>query len=194
MAENITADRLRELIEYDPLTGQFRWAISRHGVRAGDLCGRLSVLGYREIGVEYRLYRANRLAWLYMTGEWPAGDVDHINRDKADNRWCNLRLATRSQNSANVAKAARRGESDYLGVTFDKSRGKWRAQIRIGGRKVNLGRYADPIEAARAYDEAACMEFGEFAELNFRRADEIIGHPNREGVSAALGGSARQGR
>lgn len=185
MANNLTAERLRELVDYNPETGEFVWiARGRPACRAGDPCGRISRQGYHEIGIEYRLHRANRLAWLYMTGEWPDRDVDHINRDKADNRWCNLRLATRSQNSANVALAARRNTSGFLGVTFDKSRNKWRAQIRIGGRKVNLGRFTDPVEAAKAHDAAAWQEFGDFAELNFGRPDASIEHPDRQGVRA----------
>lgn len=186
MAKELTAERLRELIEYDPETGAFTWAArSRPGVRVGDPCGRISHHGYHEIGVEYSLRRANRLAWLYMTGEWPDGDVDHINRDKADNRWCNLRLATRSQNSSNVDPARRRNTSGFIGVTFDKARDKWRAQIRIDGRKVNLGRFSDPVEAAKAHDDAARKAFGEFAELNFGGASANIEHPNREGVCTA---------
>lgn len=186
MANEITAERLKELVEYDPDTGEFVWIVkARPACRVGDLCGRISRQGYHEIGLDYRLYRANRLAWLYMTGEWPDRDVDHINRVKSDNRWSNLRLATRSQNSANVDVALRRGTSGYLGVTFDKSRDRWRAQIRIGGRKVNLGRYTDPVEAARVYDDAAWREFGEYAELNFGRPDARIEHPDSQGVRPA---------
>lgn len=186
MANEIDATRLRQLVHYNPESGLFTWiAYSRPGVRVGDNCGRISRQGYHEIRLDYRLYRANRLAWLYMSGEWPTSDVDHINRDKADNRWCNLRIATRSQNSANVALSARRSTSGYLGVTFDKSREKWRAQIRLAGRKVNLGRYNDPVEAAKVYDAAAEREFGQFAELNFGRDNALTVHPNSEGVHTA---------
>jgi hypothetical protein len=185
MAKELTAQRLRELLHYDPETGVFTWvAMSRPGVRVGDRCGRVSRLGYREIGVEYGLRRANRLAWLYMTGEWPSGDVDHINRDKLDDRWCNLRLATRSQNSANVALRPN-STSGFIGVTFDKARDKWRAQIRIAGRKVNLGRFASAEEAARAYDAAALKEFGEFAELNFGSDNGNTINPDSQGVRPA---------
>lgn len=191
MANKLTADRLRELVDYDPETGAFVWIVkSRPACRVGDPCGRISRQGYHEIGLDYVLHRANRLAWLYMTGEWPDRDVDHINRNKSDNRWANLRLATRSQNSANVSIAQRRNTSGYLGVTFDKSRDKWRAQIRIKGRKVNLGRFACPIEAAKAHDAAAWREFGEFAELNFGRDDARTKHPDREGICSASGSSA----
>lgn len=184
MAKELTAQRLRELVHYDPETGVFTWiAASRPGVRIGDRCGRVSRLGYREIGVEYGLRRANRLAWLYMTGEWPDGDVDHINRDKLDDRWSNLRLATRSQNMANVALRSN-STSGFIGVTFDKARGKWRAQIRIDGRKVNLGRYATAEEAARVYDAAAVDSFGGFAQLNFGSEHGDTGDPDRKGICA----------
>lgn len=119
-----------------------------------------------------------------MTGEWPDGDVDHINRDKLDDRWCNLRLATRSQNSANVA-LRRHSTSGFIGVTFDKPRNKWRAQIRIDGRKVNLGRYVTAEEAARVYDAATLKEFGEFAELNFGSDNGDTVNPDSKGVFTA---------
>jgi hypothetical protein len=93
-------------------------------------------------------------------------DVDHINGNGLDNRKCNLRIATRSQNLANTG-AHSHNKSGYKGVSFDKSKGKWRAQITKEGRCRNLGRFSDPIEAAKRYDEAAKKLHGEFAYLNF---------------------------
>lgn len=178
--KELTQARLKELLHYDPDTGEFTWvAQSRPGVRVGDVCGRTSVYGYREIGVEYRLHFAHRLAWLYMTGAWPTSEIDHENRCRSDNRWSNLRLANRVQNSAN--QGIRVSNSTGLhGVVWDKERGKWRAQIRIGGKKTNLGRFSTAEEAAAAHDRAALAEFGEFAHLN-RHAS----NPDAEGVPPA---------
>lgn len=160
---NLTQSLLKELVYYSPETGVFTWAKSRPGCRKGDACGRISVQGYHEIGIRGRLWRANRLAFIYMTGEEPPAnlDVDHINRDTLDNRWSNLRVATRSQNMANTALDAR-NTSGASGVTWDKARNKWRAQLRVNGRKTNLGRFETREQAIAKVEEAARAQWGEF--------------------------------
>lgn len=168
---SLTTARLKELLSYDPESGDFIWSGHRRvGVRIGAVCGRISRHGYREICVDRVLHRANRLAWLYMTGEWPALSVDHINRNKADDRWCNLRLATNSENAANQC-VRKSNVSGFVGVSWCADRQKWAAQIRIAGRKTNLGRFATAEEAAKAYDRAAFAAFGGFANLNFDNPD-----------------------
>ncbi len=159
----LTQSLLKELVYYSPETGGFVWAKSRPGCRKGDACGRISQFGYHEIGIRGRLWRANRLAFIYMTGEEPHAhlDVDHINGDRADNRWCNLRVATRSQNMANT-RIDPRNTSGSAGVTWDKSRNKWRAQLRVNGKKTNLGRFDTREEAASKVEEAARAQWGEF--------------------------------
>ena len=135
-------------------------------MQVGKICGRISTKhGYREIGIDFQLIRAHRLAFLYMTGQWPIDQVDHINNDKTDNRWCNLREANRSQNCANQGLKKNHG-NQFIGVVWDKPRNKWRAQIRINGRKVNLGRFVNIEEAKAARNKAARETFGEFARLN----------------------------
>src|ERR1700719_1662744 len=100
--EAIDDDRLRELLSYDPETGVFRWLVrKRQNVKAGDVAGSFDGCGYCKISIDRRAYKAHRLAWLYMTGEWPPAEIDHINMNRADNRFANLRLATRHQNMAN---------------------------------------------------------------------------------------------
>lgn len=158
----ITQTQLKDVIDYDPGTGRFTWARSRPACRKGDECGRIGKDGYREIGVLGTLYRANRLAVLYMTGEMPADKwVDHKNRNKADNRWCNLRVATPSQNMANVERRVN-NTSGRSGVTWDAARGKWRAQIRIGGVKKSLGRFVTKEEAIARVQSVAVAQWGEF--------------------------------
>jgi hypothetical protein len=85
----LTAERLRELLNYDPDTGVFTWRVRPvHSHRVGDIAGSVrTTRGYRLIGVAGRVYKAHRLAWLYMMGEWPKDQIDHINRDPSDNRF-----------------------------------------------------------------------------------------------------------
>lgn len=161
--KTLTQQRLMELVSYAPESGIFTWAKSRPACRRGDPCGRISVHGYHEVGIDGRLWRANRLAVLYMTGALPSPDmdVDHINRDPADNRWNNLRLASRSQNMANIARSAK-NTTGAKGVVWDGARKKWRAQIRINGVKTNLGRFDTMDQASVAVDAAARTQWGEF--------------------------------
>lgn len=157
----LTADELRALVCYDPDTGVFTWRVGRPGCRAGDRCGRVNQWGYQEIGIKGRLTPAHRLAVLYVTGEWPNGVVDHINRIRADNRWANLRVGTHQQNCWN---AGPRGI--IKGVSWDKAKRKWLAQARIDGVKRNLGRFAcigDAIKAHRAAVKDAHGTFAAFA-------------------------------
>lgn len=155
----VTQARLRHLVAYDPETGIFRWKMPRPACRPGDECGRIGRYGYREICVDGRLWPAHRLAFIYMLGECP-DEIDHANRDKADNRWANLRGCTSQQNAGN-SLARRCGGTK--GVHFDASRAKWCAQIRDAGKKKNLGRFDTKAQAAAAYNQAARRVFGEFA-------------------------------
>lgn len=158
----LTQEVLRELVNYEPETGRFTWKASRPACRPGDECGRISSHGYREIGILGKLHHAHRLAVLYMTGHMPSHSVDHINRNRQDNRWCNLRCATQSENMANVV-VRKNNTSGVSGVTWDASRKKWRAQIRLNGRKKNLGRFNDLAAAEAAVKTAAREQWGEFA-------------------------------
>lgn len=93
MTRLITAERLRQLLAYDPATGIFRWKISTNGrVKAGDVAGHISSVGYRRICIDERFYQASRLSWLYVTGSWPRGRVRRVNGILDDNRWTNLCL------------------------------------------------------------------------------------------------------
>lgn len=158
----VTQAHLKSVLSYDPETGEFVWTAKRRSVRVGGVCGRINRYGYREIGVGGALHQAHRLAFLYMTGEMPPSSVDHINGKRDDNRWCNLRAATQSQNMANVG-VRRTNSSGIPGVVWDRDRNKWRAQLRIDGRKKNLGRF-DTVEEARvAVFTAAREQWGDFA-------------------------------
>lgn len=145
-----TADQLRELIGYDPATGIFTRLVSTSSnARAGTEAGTTRRDGYREVKIAGRPYLSHRLAWLHFYGVWPEGELDHINGDPSDNRIANLRPATRGENMQNLRGANRNNLSGMLGVTTDR-RG-WRANIKLGDRRVNLGTFDTPQEAHAAY-------------------------------------------
>lgn len=161
----LTQERLRELLDYNPETGIFRWRkdMRRGGIKAGSIAGRVRAKDGRcEIWVQGRLYIAARLAWLYVYGEWPNLDVEHRDVDSTNNRISNLRLATRSQNNGNVPARAR-NKSGYKGVHWGKSHGKWVAMIQFQHKHKNLGLFDRIEDAAAAYQTAARELFGEFA-------------------------------
>ena len=150
MAKNdLTAERLRELLHYDPQTGDFTWHVERYKVRRGDIAGYKNTSGYLVIGVDRFLYRAHRLAWLYMTGTWPANDIDHKDGTKLNNAFDNLRDVTKSMNSQNTHKANNDSLCGLLGV--GKQGPSWRAQIRVDGKNIRLGHFKTPELAHQAY-------------------------------------------
>jgi hypothetical protein len=163
--EFLTAEALRELLAYDPETGEFVWLKSpRNSVPKGAVAGSLNGRGYTCITALGKVYRAHRLAWLHVYGSWPADDIDHINGEPTDNRIANLREATRSQNQAN-SRIRKDNSSGSKGVIWERRRQKWEAQIRVNGKRRHLGYFTCKEEAARAYAAAAKQAFGEFARL-----------------------------
>ncbi len=149
----LSATRLREVLRYDPGTGLFTWLVSPSSqVRAGDIAGSLDKRhGYIYIGIDGRLHFAHRLAWLYMTGAWPIRKIDHRNTVKNDNRFDNLRDVTQRVNLQNQIGPRSNSSSGYLGVAWDKARGKWISHIKTDGRQKFLGRFDDPAAAHAAY-------------------------------------------
>lgn len=159
----ISAEEARQLLSYNPETGTFTWRVGRRGTaRVGSVAGRPNGRGYFRIRIYGRRYCAHRLAWLLTHEVWPENQIDHINGRRDDNRLCNLRLATRSENTRN-AKRRSDNTSGFKGVGFHKAQGKWRARIKIDGRRKDLGRFDTPEEAHAAYCKAAAELHGEFA-------------------------------
>ena len=157
-----TAEDLQERFIYDPDTGEFRLR------KNGKLVGTSSApSGYIILCYNWRNYSAHRVAYLIMTGDWPEDEIDHINRDTRDNRWVNLRPATKSQNLQNrpAHNRIKPTTSRFKGVCRIKE--KWCAQICSDGRKRRIGVFESEIDAARAYDDQARKLHGEFAYLNF---------------------------
>lgn len=151
---DLTSARLRALLSYDPKTGEFRWLVSRPNTCIGAIAGKLSAKGYREIRVLGAHYRAQRLAFLYMNGSLPAADlvVDHINGERADNRWCNLRLLSGAENQQN-RKLTSRSRTGRLGVALVKDK-YFVANIRIKGVVHYLGCFKTLDAASSAYSQA----------------------------------------
>jgi hypothetical protein len=155
MQRELTAERLRELLSYDPETGVFTWRVTRGGgAQVGSVAGAIDRHGYRHIKLDYRLYRAHRLAWLYVYGAFPSKELDHINRLRDCNAISNLREATRSENGQNKVLQAN-NTSGFKGVSWDKRARKWAAQIALNGKNKFLGRFSTPHEAHLTYLAAA---------------------------------------
>ena len=152
---------LKRILRYSKQTGQFIWRVkySRKVVK-GNVAGGLNVAGYVVIGIDGRTYYAHRLAWFYVTGEWP-NQIDHRNGNRADNQWSNLRLATHQQNILN-AKKCQANTSGFKGVSWHKGAGKWSAYIILDGKKRHLGLYETPELAHLSYVNAATAAQPEF--------------------------------
>jgi hypothetical protein len=162
MAKSIhtTPQRLREVLHYCRDTGVFSWKVHRRKVRAGTIAGTPDRDGYINIKIDGFLYRAHRLAWLYVFGNWPTAQIDHINGDRNDNRLSNLREATVTENSRNARKKSN-NKSGRKGVFWQD--GRWCAQIKIGGKSTHIGRFDSLDDASAAYLRAAEKHFGSFA-------------------------------
>ncbi len=145
----VSQKRVLELLNYDPSTGHFKWL---QGPRSGMPAGGDNGQGYIVMTIDGQKYRAHRLAFLYMTARWPIYEVDHINGIRSDNQWSNLRNCTNKENTQNQRKPHRHGTSGFLGVRKSKSR--YRADISIDGRKVNIGYFDTPALAHDAYVKA----------------------------------------
>ena len=146
----IAQSRLKELLHYDPDTGDFTWLVQAGRIRIGDIAGSQHSRGYRDIRVDGKSYYAHRLAWLWMTGAWPVAGMDHRNGVRDDNRWGNLREATSAENQQNRA-TNNNNKCGFTGVCWCRQRRKWRAYINISGRNKYLGLFTTPEAAHEAY-------------------------------------------
>lgn len=154
--------RLREVLDYEPTTGVFRWrvAIGRR-VQAGNVAGTLHPKGYRQITIDARKYRAPRLAWFYVHGCWPKNQIDHMNGNRDDNRIENLRDVTSSENLQNQRRAYSSSTTGFLGVSTHRK--KFQARIMLDGKNRHLGTFPTPEAAhvvylaAKRRLHAACM-------------------------------------
>lgn len=179
-----TAEFFRQILDYDPETGIFKWrqrssemfkdhgrgkssgnCARWNGRFAGQVIRKKNADGYIQICIMGKFYMASRIAWLIMTGKWPSHEIDHVNCDPSDNRFCNLREATRSLNCAN-RRAWRNNVSRRKGVSWHKVTGKWAARICVNGKQRHIGLFETAEAAAAAYSKAAKASFGEFAKAS----------------------------
>lgn len=156
--DKIAYERLRDLVDYNPETGEF----TKRPTRIGWTCGKRNGYRYRVVAVEGKNYLENILAWFFMTGQWPPVGliVDHKNGDATDNKWGNLRLATPSGNQQNRARINKNNTSGLTGA-YKKRKGDthW---FSVRGKRY-LGKFATKEEAHEAYRKAVLEEFGDFA-------------------------------
>lgn len=161
---NITAELLHKIFAYED--GELRWKQpTGPRVKAGDVAGQaLSSHGYKTVQLFGKTHKAHQLIYV-MFHDAKAGEIDHINGNRSDNRIENLRVVTRSQNCSNQ-RIQTRSTSGFKGVTFLKKNQVWRARIKTQQKEIYLGSFANKEDAAHAYNQAAIHHFGVFAKTN----------------------------
>lgn len=148
----LTQKLLKDNFFYDPKTGLFTRLVNLGKYKAGTIAGWKSCRGYIHIKFKNKEYKAHRLAWFYKTGCWP-NTIDHINHNKSDNSWVNLRNVTIQENQMNKPLPIL-NTSGVIGVCWHKKKNKWVAKIRYNGKHVHLGAFADLNDAAKARKSA----------------------------------------
>lgn len=150
---DLNVDRLRSVLDYDPETGALRWRSRYTNAIPADMsAGYVDQKGYVGVQVFGKAYDAHRLAWAIHYGQFPAGQIDHINGDRSDNRIVNLRDVPSAENQKNT-KIDKRNKSGVSGVRFRADRANWEASIRVSGKLIHLGRFAvfaDAVAARKA--------------------------------------------
>ncbi len=157
----IKQSELKELLDYNPDTGIFIWKVKSTYKKIGDIAGYEAQDGYVRIKIKSIYYTAHKLAWIYSYNENPEL-IDHINLKKNDNRICNLRKATKSQNQYNKA-IQKNNTSGIKGVNWNCNAKKWMAITTINGKNKNLGYFDDIALAEKTVIEARLKHHGEFA-------------------------------
>ena len=147
----MTQEKLKDILHYNPDTGTFIWKINRGRIKLGDIAGRLS--RYIQIGYNNKKYAAHRLAWLYVYGKMPDGEIDHINHEKTDNRILNLRDSTREEQAQNMVQR-KDNRSGTTGVGFRRDANKWHARITVDKKQMHIGYYFTKEEAIVARKKA----------------------------------------
>lgn len=160
----ITALELRERLQYDPNTGRWLWLKCARASWQGRPAGSLDAKGYWVIKIDGKSYKASRLAYLYMTDDWPTEEMDHIDGTSWNDAWINLRPASRTENIQN-RRQRDDNTSGVVGVFWNEANQRWIAQID----KTYLGSFTSLEEARAVRDSAAKKLHGDFAVLNNER-------------------------
>ncbi len=148
--KNLTQERLKELLHYDPETGVFIWIKTlSNRIGNGEVAGTVNNVGYRIISIDYSFYLASRLAWFYVEGYWPEYEIDHKDRIRHNDKWENLRHVSHQCNMRNC-KIQRNNTSGITGVWWDEKCQKWRVRIMISGKHFHIGYFNSKINAAKA--------------------------------------------
>ena len=148
----MTQEELKELLTYDQETGVFYWNVPVGHLKAGSKAGSIALCGYVKIRIKNSLYKAHRLAWIYVHGSIGNYQIDHINMIKSDNRLSNLRICSSRLNAQNKKVAQKNNKSGFLGVCVRGD--KFDARIQVGGKKFQLGTFRTKEEAHKAYVNA----------------------------------------
>lgn len=156
-------EKAKELLSYNDITGEFCWKASRGRVKSGDIAGTLSGKGYLQVSILGKRLYLHRVAWYFVHGEEPAETIDHINRNKTDNRVSNLRKASKAENNKNVIFRSD-NSSGHRGVRFKN--GRWISFIQIDGKPRYLGSFSSLKEASEEYATAAKRIYGNFSPFN----------------------------
>lgn len=151
---DLTCEQLRAALDYNAETGEFRWKIKRYRSEIGSVAGGLHGGGYASIGLYGGRYAAHRLAWLYVHGNWPIGQIDHLNGDRSDNRLCNLRDVSQQTNLQNRRIVRKDSVTGILGAYVDRRTGRFNSKIMVDGKYIWLGGFATAEEANAAFIEA----------------------------------------
>jgi hypothetical protein len=157
----LTQEDLMDRLEYDQETGDFTYAKSYFKCKKGNKAGHPNRDGYLVIMIARRYYKCHRLAWLYVHGEWPSKDLDHINGIRSDNRITNLREATRNQNGHN-RKLQKNNICGVKGVNYRESRNRWVTRVRFNNKVYHIGTFKTLEEAKSKREEKAKELHGEF--------------------------------
>ena len=166
----ITREQVIRLVRYVPEVGKLYWLVRGQFYKPGDEAGHFyESTKYVKVIFKKQQYYVHVVAWLIMTGDWPSFEIDHKDTNKANNKWDNLRPATHAQNMWNRGATVNNG-SGFKGVRWSDHSARFLARITVNKDVISLGTFDDPVEAARAYDQAALRYHGEFARTNFEVA------------------------
>ena len=160
---DISLEKVKSLLDYDPCTGVFTWKVTKRRMVKGAVAGFMTSTGYKRICILGHELKAHRLAWFYVYGCWPDGELDHINRNRIDNKISNLRNASRSVNSHNRSCINKTG---HLGIFYNKSKTKYTAGIGYNNVFYRFGTFENIEDAIAAYKEAESKMYGSGIELH----------------------------